>query len=375
MIQRLATVLAVLATAVALSVNASAGTTRPATTLVAQAPTPTYVTWYNVASPWPSPITSAYVGIGGALGAGNIYNTATNGFGSPGTGVLGTNSCAFLCYGVPGVASSNVIAVGNDVSSPNPYSFTTIGAPDDCSTSGPRLCPGGISDQVFSIEGYVSPTATPTVLVAIDASANFAVFNNIYAGAAVVAGAGTSPNPVPSPSPGSLVSYTGTSEKPDTGDILLGSSGNYVKCDYGESAPNKLTCNAPLNVNGPVKSAVSTTATLGPVGPCYAYNGSPCASTFHVVKNSSGLDITTSGACANDIWCALNNASISISGSNAQFANDQYSCSLSSLSTYLLNLLANNQTTTGFEIQAYNNSGSSIASGTDLGIAYACFGT
>jgi hypothetical protein len=203
---------------------------------------PNYVTWYNTASPWPSPITSAYVGVGGALGAGNLYNTATNGFGTPGTGVLGTNECAFLCYGAPGVASSNVLAVGNDVSSPNPYSFTTLGAPDDCST---RRCPGGISDQVFSIESYASPTSVPTVVVAIDAMANFATFSNIYAGAAVIAGAGTS-NPVPSPEPGSLVSYTGAS----TGDILLGSSANYVKCDYGETTFGALTCNRPFVISG-----------------------------------------------------------------------------------------------------------------------------
>jgi hypothetical protein len=47
---------------------------------------------------------------------------------------------------------------------------------------------------------------------------------------------------------------------------------------------------------------------------------------------------------------------------------------LSSTSAYLLNPLANNQTTTGFQIQAFNSSGSSIAGGSDLGLTYACFG-
>ncbi len=247
MIQRLAIGLATFAVIVALCLHASAQNSLP----LVDPPSSGDVTWYNTASPWPSPITSAYVGIGGALGAGNIYNTATNGFGTAGTGLLGTNTCAFLCYGSPGVASANVLAIGNDVSSPNPDSFTTIGAPDDCKTSGAPPCPGGIKDQVFSIEGYASPGATPTVLVSIDLNANFAVFDNVYAGAAIIAGAGTG-NPFPSPTPGSLVSYTGTG----AGDVLLGSAGtgNYVKCDYGETNAKALTCDQPLIVsNGGVQ--------------------------------------------------------------------------------------------------------------------------
>jgi hypothetical protein len=242
MVQRLSIALGTLAVTVSLCLNASAQSPLPLT----DPPSSGDVTWYNTASPWPSPITSAYVGIGGALGVGNIYNTATNGFGTAGTGLLGTNTCAFLCYGSPGVASAAVLAVGNDVSSPNPYSFTTIGAPDDCNTSSGPPCPGAIKDQIFGIEGYASPTATPTVLVSIDLNANFAVFDNVYAGAAVIAGAGTG-NPVPSPSAGSLVSYTGTG----SGDVLLGSAGtgNYVKCDYGETNPQALTCNQPLVVS------------------------------------------------------------------------------------------------------------------------------
>lgn len=204
---------------------------------------PSYVTWYTpVPSPWPTPISGAYVGIGGALGAGNMYNTATNGVGVSGTGMLGTGECFFLCYGGPGVASSNVLSVGTDVSSS--YSFMTLGAPDDCQQTIAPLCPGGIADKVFSIESYASATATPTVLVAIDASANLAVFNGIYVGQAVIAGApaGT-PGPLPATTAGSLVSFTGNGKHLGAGELLLGSSANYVKCDYDETNESVLTCN------------------------------------------------------------------------------------------------------------------------------------
>jgi hypothetical protein len=213
---------------------------------------PNYVTWYNQPSPWPTPITGAYVGIGGALGAGNIYNTATNGFGSAGTGMLGTGLCAFLCYGAPGTASSNVLAVGNDVSALGGGSFTTIGAPDDCTTSSAPICPGGIHDQAFSVEYYANPLATPAVYLAIDNAANFAAGQGIYAVAAVIAGATGSPG-APSPNAGSLVSHTGSGQ----GDILLGAagSGNYVKCDFGETQLSTLTCNEPLVIGSGATSA------------------------------------------------------------------------------------------------------------------------
>lgn len=212
---------------------------------------PNYVTWYTLppASPWPTPISSAYVGIGGALGAANVYNTATNGHGSPGTGLLAVaTACFFLCYGAPGVASDNVVAAGTDVSASN--SFMTLGAPDDCGGSTPPLCPGGISDQVFALEGYASPTATPTVLIAVDKNANFAVFNDIYAGSAVIAGAGHgTPAPVPSLVPGSLVSFTGNGKDSGAGEILLGSMANSAKCDYDETYSDTLTCNQPLVIS------------------------------------------------------------------------------------------------------------------------------
>jgi hypothetical protein len=231
-----------IALAAASSGGLLAGSDRGA--LVAQV-TPQYVTWYYATpTPTPSPITGAYAAIGGALGAGNVYNTATNGFGTNGSALLSTGGCFFLCYGSPGNASANVLAMGNDVVSS--YSFTTLGAPDDCGTSPGPPCPAGIHDSVFALEYYASPTATPTVLLAIDASANLAASSNIYAGAAVVAGAGTG-TPEPSPSAGSLVSHTGAG----TGDILLGSSGtnSYVKCDYGETEPGELTCDEPFVVS------------------------------------------------------------------------------------------------------------------------------
>ena len=50
--------------------------------------------------------------------------------------------------------------------------------------------------------------------------------NSVYAGAAVLPGAGTGTSEPSLSPPGSLVSKPG----PRTGDILLGSSTNYVEC-------------------------------------------------------------------------------------------------------------------------------------------------
>jgi hypothetical protein len=126
------------------SANLSVDAARRITTgLVAQAPTPTpsYIPWYTASPP---PIAGAYAAIGEAFGAGNLYNTG----GTAGTGVLGTGGCEFVCFGAPGVASSNMLAMGNDFAT---GSFTTMGAPDDCETSAtPPVCPGGIRDQVLA---------------------------------------------------------------------------------------------------------------------------------------------------------------------------------------------------------------------------------
>jgi hypothetical protein len=122
------------------------------------------------------------------------------------------------------------------------------------------------------------------------------------------------------------------------------------------------------------KMACLPASSPGAVPPCYDHDGSSCSASFHVVKNSSALNITTNGSCANDTWCSLNNASISFTGTTAQFANDRYNCTISSMASYLIGPLANSETTTGFQIHAYNNSGRSIASGSDLGLTYVCFG-
>ena len=105
------------------------------------------------------------------------------------------------------------------------------------------------------------------------------------------------------PNFGLLVSRTGTGQ----GDVLLGSSGsgNYVKCDHGETTPGSLTCGAPL-------WSVSTGSVAGPVPPCYQNGGTSCNSTFHSVKNTTGLTITTSGACSNNTWCSLSGNTIAL---------------------------------------------------------------
>jgi len=144
---------------------------------------PSYVTWYNQPSPWPTPITGADVGIGGALGSANLYNLPL-GSNQSGLGLLGTGSCYYICFGAPGYTSHHVLSYGNDVQSGT--SFTTQGAPDDCGT----FCPGGIANQIFSITLHTSPLVNNGYIVAADGSGNFGVYNNIIAGAAIVAGAG-----------------------------------------------------------------------------------------------------------------------------------------------------------------------------------------
>jgi hypothetical protein len=245
------------ALAVVLSVAASAkdNAAKGATSLIAQAPTPTptYIFWYpSSPSPWPSPIPSANAAINAAFGAGNVYNTGAGGFGSSsGIDILGTGSCNFLCFGARGVASHHVLAYGNDYQTG--VSFTTQGAPDDCATS----CPGNVSNQIFSITLQSSPFVNNGYIASLDGGGNFGIYNNIIAGAAVIAGAGDS-TPEPSPSAGSLVSHTGTGK----GDVLLGSHGNYVKCDYGETASDVFTCNQPL-----AATAVQPNGTSGGYAP------------------------------------------------------------------------------------------------------------
>lgn len=243
MIRRIAILVAALASAlVCVDAQAHKMTDRstdsqPVRLAQAPTPTPTYIFWYpSSPSPWPAPIPSANAAINAAFGAGNIYNTGAGGFGSSsGIDILDTNLCNFLCFGARGVASHHVLAYGNDYQTG--VSFTTQGAPDDCGSS----CPGNVANQIFSITLQSNPFVNNGYIVSVDGKGNVGVYNNIIAGAAVVAGAGDS-NPEPSPTSGSLVSHTGSGK----GDILLGSSGNFVKCDYGESTSGVLACNQPF---------------------------------------------------------------------------------------------------------------------------------
>jgi hypothetical protein len=124
---------------------------------------------------------------------------------------------------------------------------THYGAAADCTPAPPgkSSCPGGIENQAFGVTVFSSPQPQGPFFAALDGDGNLGILDDVYAGAAIVAGAGTSTSE-PSPSAGSLVSYTGAG----TGDILLGSAGtlNYVKCDYGETTAQALTCDQQLVV-------------------------------------------------------------------------------------------------------------------------------
>jgi len=244
----------------------------------------------------------------------------------------------------------------------NSVSFTHQGGADDHTVA-------GISNTIYSVAILVDygPPVTENHFLAADAKGNLGINNDIVAGASVIAGAGTAPNPYPSPTAagGSLVSYTGTG----TGELRMGSAADYVRCDYGATTTDVLTCNAPL------MAAKTTISTPGPVAPCYGRSGNACGSSFHMVKNPPGTSLLiTTGAsgCAANSWCSLTNATISLSGA-AVFANGGYGCALSSSSSYKLILMVNMQTATSFEIQGYNP-GSSIGPNIDLGINYFCSG-
>jgi hypothetical protein len=192
MIKNLAITLAAIAVTMPFFVNATAGGLGKSTkvgegSLVAQV-APSYVPWYHTSSPWPSPVDSADVGIGGALGSAHLYNEPSSG-NSSGLGMLGTGNCYYICLGTPGSKSHHVLAYGNDVQTPGPMitgSFTTQGAPDDCGT----FCPGGVANQIFSVSLDTSPLINSGYIIAADGAGNLGVYNNIIAGAAIVAGAG-----------------------------------------------------------------------------------------------------------------------------------------------------------------------------------------
>lgn len=235
-----------------------------------------------------------------------------------------------------------------------------------------------VKNQVYAVAVSVSSSPEHEVhYVAVDGNGQFGVDNNVVAGATVVAGqANTNPYPSPTPGGGSLISHTGAG----TGELLLGDSANYVRCDYGETTMNVLTCNRISPVVGFVKvtaglmAAKSATSSTGPVPPVYQKDGTSSAGGWHIVENTSSTMVKTHSRCALNVWCTLDNSSIALS-SAAEFTTTNYSCTLSSSSSYKLILMVNSQTTTGFTIQAYNvDPGGSINAGTDLGIQYACAG-
>ena len=291
--------------------------------LVAQT-TPNYVTWYTAGPSTPTPIPGAYVSIAEALGAGNIYNL--NGA----SGIALLNNCEFLCYGAPGIASSNAFAVGNDVGADT---FTTLGAPDDCSTTTAPLCPGGISDKAFSIEGYSSPTATPTVLIAIDQNGNFASSNGMYAGGAVIAGAGTG-GVAPSPSPGSLVSNMTSTTGPTTGDVLLGGASDYAKCDYQETLGSTITCNKALVVavgtsSGGINSSGTVWATGGvqPNSTSVGGSGGYAPEAFPLGVAAQHPQILT-GSCS-----VTGTSALCVFANGFTFGSTSYNCAISAQGT------------------------------------------
>jgi hypothetical protein len=306
MIKRLAITLVALIAAIVFCPSADAEKFLPSS-MIAQAPTPTpsYIPWYySSPSPWPAPIASANAGINGAFGAGNVYNTGSGGFGSAtGLDILDTLSCNFLCFGARGVASHHVLAYGNDFQSG--VSFTTQGAPDDCGTS----CPGNVANQIYSITLQSSPFVNNGYIVAVDGKGNLGVYNNIVAGAAVIAGAGDA-TPEPSPSPGSLVSYTGSGK----GDVLLGSSSNYAKCDYGETASGVVNCNQPFAAQGVQPNGTS---------------GGYAAETFPLGAAEQHPQML-SGTCAGTIGVPGTGCTF---GNSFAFADTTYNCTVTTQGT------------------------------------------
>ncbi|HVN69791.1 MAG TPA: hypothetical protein VMU38_09105, partial [Candidatus Binatia bacterium] len=199
------------------------------------------MSWYYNNAPTPSPYPSAWAAINGAFAAGNIYDTGTLGFGhNPGLGTLETGLCNYLCFGEPGQQSHHFLAFGSDDTA---YSFTHQGAADNHTVA-------SIKNQIYAVSVSVSSSPEDEMhFVAVDGNGNVGVDNNVIAGATVVAGqANTNPYPSPTPGGGSLISHTGAG----TGELLLGDSANYVRCDYGETTMSVLTCNGAVTVKAPL---------------------------------------------------------------------------------------------------------------------------
>jgi hypothetical protein len=151
-------------------------------------------------------------------------------------------------------------------------------------------------------------------IVGVDGKGNLGVYNNIIAGAALIAGAGDS-TPYPSPSAGSLVSYTGTNGSGGgEGDVLLGSSGDYAKCDYGETANKVLVCNQQLAVT----KGVQPNSTSGG----YAAETFPLGVAEQHPQILSGTCSATGGV---SVACTFPNS--------FEFADTAYNCTITAQGT------------------------------------------
>jgi hypothetical protein len=131
---------------------------------------------------------------------------------------------------------------------------------------------------------------------------------------------------------------------------------------------------APVTITAPLMAAESATSSTGPAPPAYKQDGTSPAASLHIVKNINRTTVKANGSCSPNTWCSLDNNNIALS-SAAEFTSTNYSCALSSSSSYRLILMVNGQTTTGFTIQAYYPAVLTIIPGnTNLGIQYECSG-
>jgi hypothetical protein len=117
-------------------------------------------------------------------------------------------------------------------------------------------------------------------------------------------------------------------------------------------------------------------------GPCYKGNGHDCASTFHFVHDVQLEEVDNPGGCTNGSSCTLT-PNIVFSGA-ATFANENFDChgillpQTSSISWYgvVLNFVALGSTTigSGVDLGFRNETGSTIAYGAAVKVAYTCEG-
>ena len=296
-----------------------------------------------------------------AVNCSGVY-LGTGFYGIASTIVSAGGQCEF-CYGQPGIASHHVVGMGNDRVST--CSYSSFGAADDGSVA-------GVQNDLWSLTYTdICNSGNDHYMAGIDTNFNIGFRNNVYAVGAVVAGQ-TTATTAPSPTPGALVSTTGTGK----GDVLLGSNGNFAKCDYGETTSSTLTCNAPLTVIGPVSAIPTASASPAPVPPCYHASSTPCALTFHIVTGSTSLN--TSGSCANGAICG-GSATITFSGVAAPFTSLTYSCHATNTNVILgvgaVPIIPESPSSTTITFVAQNLTGSSISGGTNIPFYYVCLGT